>query len=184
MADFVQQSNVKSATRELAAPIADVATFAGIIQGILDTNQFRCTAYETSSQVLEDETRAMDYTGPFTRRAGIPASTGGRSRGRENRDLHDHGPFGMVRDRVRPGEILGKDGGLTMFRLSTRRKMVIAGCVLIALAAGLACNDQPQAELVENGDVGVVEGDGGEVGGELSPCPGKGLGPTSGIHIP
>ncbi|HUU74975.1 MAG TPA: hypothetical protein VMW63_02675 [Methanoregulaceae archaeon] len=71
-----------------------------------------------------------------------------------------------------------------MFRLSTRRKMVIAGCVLIALAAGLACNDQPQAELVENGDVGVVEGDGGEVGGELSPCPGKGLGPTSGIHIP
>jgi len=49
MADFVQQSNVKSATRELAAPIADVATFAGIVQGVLDTNPFGCTAYETSS---------------------------------------------------------------------------------------------------------------------------------------
>ena len=49
MADFVQQSNVKSATRELSAPIADIATFAGIVQGILDTNPFGCTAYETSS---------------------------------------------------------------------------------------------------------------------------------------
>ena len=31
-----------------------------------------------------------------------------------------------------------------MFGLSTRRKMVIAGCVLIAVAAGLACIDQPR----------------------------------------
>jgi len=46
MADFVQQSNVKSATRELAAPIADVATFSGIVQGVLDTNPFGCTAYD------------------------------------------------------------------------------------------------------------------------------------------
>ena len=58
MADFVQQSNVKSATRELAAPIADVATFAGVIQGILDTNPFGCTAYETSSGPMP----AMDKT--------------------------------------------------------------------------------------------------------------------------
>lgn len=59
MADFIQQSNVKSATRELAAPIADVATFAGIIQGILDTNPFGCTPYETSSGSMPalDKTR-------------------------------------------------------------------------------------------------------------------------------
>ncbi|HUU75698.1 MAG TPA: hypothetical protein VMW63_06365, partial [Methanoregulaceae archaeon] len=77
-------------------------------------------------------------------------------------------PFGMVRDRVWPGEIFGKDGGLTMFRLSTRRKMVIAGCVLIAVAAGLACNDQPRVELVETGDVGVIFDEGVGSGGDFT----------------
>ena len=51
-----------------------------------------------------------------------------------------------------------------MFGLSTRRKMVIAGCVLIAVAAGLACNDQPGVELAETGDVGVMEDEGDGVG--------------------
>jgi len=50
-----------------------------------------------------------------------------------------------------------------MFGLSTRRKMVIAGCVLIAVAAGLACNDQPHVAVVVTSDVGVVGGGGGRV---------------------
>ncbi len=49
MADFVTQTVVKSAVRELTAPIVDVATFAGIVQTVLTTNPFGCTAYETSS---------------------------------------------------------------------------------------------------------------------------------------
>jgi len=55
-----------------------------------------------------------------------------------------------------------------MFRLSTRRKMVIAGCVLIALAAGLACNDQPGVELAETGDVGVIFDEGVGSGGDFT----------------
>ncbi len=49
MADFVTQSTVKSAVRELTSPITDVATFAGSVQTVLSTNSFGCTAYETSS---------------------------------------------------------------------------------------------------------------------------------------
>lgn len=45
MADFIETSNTKSATRELANPIADVSTFQAIIQSIIDDNPFGCTAY-------------------------------------------------------------------------------------------------------------------------------------------
>jgi len=49
MADFVQKSIVKSAARELTTPIDNITTFASIIDGILSTNPFGCTAYETST---------------------------------------------------------------------------------------------------------------------------------------
>jgi len=45
MADFIETSNTKTAVRELSAPIADVATFAGVIQDVLDTNPFGCVGY-------------------------------------------------------------------------------------------------------------------------------------------
>lgn len=63
MADFVQESNVKSARRELSVPIADVATFAGIVQGVLTGNPFGCTAYETTNgpQPAMEKTRE-NYT--------------------------------------------------------------------------------------------------------------------------
>jgi hypothetical protein len=48
MADFVQKSTVKSATRTLATPIADVAAFNTIVQSVLTGNPFACTAYETA----------------------------------------------------------------------------------------------------------------------------------------
>jgi hypothetical protein len=46
MADFVMKNNTKTAVRELAAPIADVTAFDGIIQGVLSGNPFGCTSYE------------------------------------------------------------------------------------------------------------------------------------------
>ena len=53
MADFVQTSNTKTAVRELAAPIADASTFSGIIQSVITTNPFGCTAY-TLGDVAQD----------------------------------------------------------------------------------------------------------------------------------
>jgi hypothetical protein len=52
MGDFVPQSNVKSAVREIATPIADVTAFNTIVQAVLSTNPFGCTAYETSGEQL------------------------------------------------------------------------------------------------------------------------------------
>ena len=48
MADFTQKTVVKSAVRELAAPIADYATFNALIQDIIDNNPWGCTSYQTS----------------------------------------------------------------------------------------------------------------------------------------
>ncbi len=48
MADFVQKSTVKSAVRQLASPIADVTAFNTIVQSVITTNPFACTAYETA----------------------------------------------------------------------------------------------------------------------------------------
>ncbi|MCK9592268.1 MAG: hypothetical protein M0Q91_09715 [Methanoregula sp.] len=48
MADFVQRSTVKSAVRQLANPIADVAAFNMIVQSVITGNPFACTAYESA----------------------------------------------------------------------------------------------------------------------------------------
>jgi hypothetical protein len=48
MADFVQKSTVKTATRQLAVPIADAAAFNTIVQSVITDNPFACTAYETA----------------------------------------------------------------------------------------------------------------------------------------
>ncbi|ADN36426.1 conserved hypothetical protein [Methanolacinia petrolearia DSM 11571] len=45
MADFIETSNTKTATRKLASPIADAASFQGIIQSVIDNNPFECTDY-------------------------------------------------------------------------------------------------------------------------------------------
>ena len=50
MADFVQSANVKSATRTLAEPIADVATFNTIVQSVVTSNPFACVAYMTAGE--------------------------------------------------------------------------------------------------------------------------------------
>lgn len=46
MADFVMRTTTKTAVRELAAPIADVTTFSGIIDTVISANPFGCTSFE------------------------------------------------------------------------------------------------------------------------------------------
>jgi hypothetical protein len=48
MADFIQKTNVKTAMRTLAAPIADVAAFNTIVQSVITGNPFGCVAYATA----------------------------------------------------------------------------------------------------------------------------------------
>ncbi|MGD0079821.1 MAG: hypothetical protein ABSB80_04125 [Methanoregula sp.] len=48
MADFVQSTNVKSAVRKLANPIADVAAFNTLVQSIITSNPFGCVSYMSS----------------------------------------------------------------------------------------------------------------------------------------
>lgn len=45
MADFTTSSMTKSATRNLAAPLADVTAFDNIVQGVVTNNPFGCTPY-------------------------------------------------------------------------------------------------------------------------------------------
>ena len=45
MADFIQKTNVKTAVRELATPIADVSAFDAIVQSVITDNPFGCVAY-------------------------------------------------------------------------------------------------------------------------------------------
>jgi hypothetical protein len=48
MADFVQNSETKSAIRELANPIEDVGTFNSIVQSVITDNPFACVSYMTA----------------------------------------------------------------------------------------------------------------------------------------
>lgn len=45
MADFTQNNAVRSAVRNLAAPIADVAAFDAIVQSVILNNPFGCVSY-------------------------------------------------------------------------------------------------------------------------------------------
>jgi hypothetical protein len=48
MADFVQNTNVKSAVRKLAEPIASVDAFNTIVQNLISNNPFGCVSYMSS----------------------------------------------------------------------------------------------------------------------------------------
>ena len=50
MGDFVQNSQTKSAIRELATPIADVTAFNTIVQSVITDNPFGCVAYMTAGE--------------------------------------------------------------------------------------------------------------------------------------
>lgn len=48
MADFTQNTNVKSAVRRIANPIADVDAFDAIVQSVILNNPFGCVSYMSS----------------------------------------------------------------------------------------------------------------------------------------
>ncbi len=48
MADFAQKTNIKSAVRKFAEPIANVTAFNTIVQSIVTTNPFGCVSYMSS----------------------------------------------------------------------------------------------------------------------------------------
>lgn len=64
MANFVQSGVVKAAVRELAAPIAGAAAFAEIVDDVLTTNPFGCTADQigTGNHAAVEKSRES-YTG-------------------------------------------------------------------------------------------------------------------------
>ena len=45
MADFTQNTNVKSAVRKIAEPIADISAFNAIVQSVILNNPFGCVSY-------------------------------------------------------------------------------------------------------------------------------------------
>jgi len=50
MADFVQNSQTKTAVRELASPIASITAFNLIVQSVITDNPFGCVAYMTAGE--------------------------------------------------------------------------------------------------------------------------------------
>lgn len=50
MADFVQKTNVKTAVRTLATPIADVTAFNTIVQSVITGNPFACVSYVSAGK--------------------------------------------------------------------------------------------------------------------------------------
>ena len=64
MADFTQTATVKTAVRELAAPIDSMAAFTSIIDDILTNNPWGCTSYEQAGVTLPGVSKASEsYTG-------------------------------------------------------------------------------------------------------------------------
>ena len=66
MADFEQNTDVKSAVRKLANPIADITAFNTIVQLVITSNPFGCVSYMSSgaSHPTVEKTRES-YTAKF-----------------------------------------------------------------------------------------------------------------------
>jgi len=79
MADFTQNTNVKSAVRKLAAPIEDITAFTAIIQSVISSNPFGCVSYMSggASHPPVEKTRES-YTAKFVYQ-NTEAKTVGRS---------------------------------------------------------------------------------------------------------
>ncbi|MEN6519108.1 MAG: hypothetical protein ABFC38_13190 [Methanospirillum sp.] len=77
MANFVQSGVVKTAVRELAAPIADVAVFTEVVDDVLTNNPFGCTAYQvgTENHAAVEKSRET-YTGRVVYEDGEAATVG------------------------------------------------------------------------------------------------------------
>jgi len=66
MADFAQNTNVKSAVRKIAVPIPDVNAFNTIVQSVILNNPFGCVSYMSSgSNHPPVEKTRESYTAKF-----------------------------------------------------------------------------------------------------------------------
>ena len=84
MADFTENTNVKSAVRKLPAPIADVTAFNTIVQSVITTNPFGCVSYMNSGvnhppveKTREMYTAKFVYQGTDAKRVGAGSETYG-----------------------------------------------------------------------------------------------------------
>jgi len=82
MADFTENSNVKSAIRNLANPIADVTAFDAIIQSVILNNPFGCVSYMSSGvnhppveKSRESYTAKFVYQDAEANRVGVGSET-------------------------------------------------------------------------------------------------------------
>ena len=82
MADFTQNTNIKSAVRKLANPIEDVAAFNAIIQSVILNNPFGCVSYMSSGvnhppveKTKESYTAKFVYQDTLAKSIGIGSET-------------------------------------------------------------------------------------------------------------
>ena len=62
MADFVQKTNVKTAVRTLATPIADITAFNTLVESVLTGNPFGCVSYVSAGKTHQPvEKTREDY---------------------------------------------------------------------------------------------------------------------------
>ena len=80
MADYVQKTNVKSAVRKLASPIADINAFNTLVQTIITTNPFGCVSYMSSGTNHPPVEKSREvYSAKFVYQDGDAKSVGSNS---------------------------------------------------------------------------------------------------------
>jgi len=82
MADFTQNTNIKTAIRNLAAPITDVAAFDAIVQSVILNNPFGCVSYMSAGvnhppveKSRESYTARFAYQNELAQRVGTGSET-------------------------------------------------------------------------------------------------------------
>jgi hypothetical protein len=77
MADFVQNTNVKSSVRKLAVPIVDVDAFNTIVQNVILNNPFGCVSYMSggTNHPPVEKTRES-YTAKFVYQDALAKTVG------------------------------------------------------------------------------------------------------------
>lgn len=77
MADFAQNTNVKSAVRKLASPIEDITAFNALIQSVILNNPFGCVSYMSSGTNHPPVEKTKEtYTAKFVYQNSLAKSIG------------------------------------------------------------------------------------------------------------
>lgn len=80
MADFTQKTNIKSAVRKLATPIADISAFNSLIQSVITNNPFGCISHMTAGVNHPPVEKSREtYSAKFVYQDGNAKSVGSTS---------------------------------------------------------------------------------------------------------